>query len=252
MNQRQWLPTGYLFLLLAGYLALLPLQAGAVTLKEMAAGLQLDPDQVSVSGLSSGAFMANQLHVAHSSRIMGAGIMAGGPYRCAAGHYPGSWLGLPGLYTATVVCSRTAPGANLVPAPLPDVAFSVDETRRLAGEERIDDPAHLARSRVWLFSGTRDQTVPAPIVDTLEQYYRSFTAPTAIARLRDLPAGHAMITTDYGSACAVSAPPYVNDCDFDAAGSLLGHLYGPLQPKGETDAAALFTFRQVERVDAVP
>ncbi|MCB1639535.1 MAG: hypothetical protein KDI15_11885, partial [Thiothrix sp.] len=236
MNNRKWL--------LAGYLALLPLWAGANTLEALARDLHLDPARISVSGLSSGAFMANQLHVAHSARLMGAAIIAGGPYRCAAGHYPGSWPGLPGLYTATVVCSRTAPGANLVPAPAPDVAFSVEETRRLAREELIDDPAHLAGSRVWLFSGTRDRTVPTAIVDTLEQYYRTFVPAGAIERLRDLPAGHAMITANYGNACVLSAPPYLNDCDFDAAASLLSQLYGPLQPKGDMDADALFTFRQ--------
>ena len=36
-----------------------------------------DPTQVSVAGISSGAFMANQLHIAHSAGIMGAGIVAG-------------------------------------------------------------------------------------------------------------------------------------------------------------------------------
>ncbi|WP_051975315.1 hypothetical protein [Cupriavidus necator] len=37
----------------------------------------------SVSGLSSGAFMTVQLHLAHSSSFAGAGVIAGGPYRCA-------------------------------------------------------------------------------------------------------------------------------------------------------------------------
>src|ERR1700726_4771345 len=45
-----------------------------------------DPGQVSVSGISSGAFMANQLHIAHSAGIMGAGIIAGGLYGCAVDH----------------------------------------------------------------------------------------------------------------------------------------------------------------------
>ncbi|MFC7538540.1 hypothetical protein ACFQU2_02525 [Siccirubricoccus deserti] len=42
-----------------------------------------DPRQVSVSGLSSGAFMAAQLHIAHSTGIMGVGLVAGGLYGCA-------------------------------------------------------------------------------------------------------------------------------------------------------------------------
>src|SRR6478735_12343465 len=39
--------------------------------------------QTSVSGLSSGAYMAGQIEVAHSKDIKGAGIVAGGPYACA-------------------------------------------------------------------------------------------------------------------------------------------------------------------------
>src|SRR5256885_9945000 len=43
----------------------------------------VDPAEVSVSGISSGAFMANQLHIAHSAGIIGAGMIAGGLYGCA-------------------------------------------------------------------------------------------------------------------------------------------------------------------------
>src|SRR3954466_8505771 len=39
-----------------------------------------DPAQVSVAGISSGAFMANQLHIAHSAGLVGAGMVAGGLY----------------------------------------------------------------------------------------------------------------------------------------------------------------------------
>ena len=37
----------------------------------------------SVSGLSAGAFMASQFQIAHSRIVIGAGIVAGGPYGCA-------------------------------------------------------------------------------------------------------------------------------------------------------------------------
>jgi poly(3-hydroxybutyrate) depolymerase len=46
----------------------------------------VDPAFTSVSGLSSGGFMAVQLHVAFSATFKaGAGIVAGGPYYCAQG-----------------------------------------------------------------------------------------------------------------------------------------------------------------------
>jgi poly(3-hydroxybutyrate) depolymerase len=45
--------------------------------------LCIDSEAVSVSGVSSGAFFAHKFHVAHSARVMGAAIFAGGPYLCA-------------------------------------------------------------------------------------------------------------------------------------------------------------------------
>ncbi len=72
-----------------------------------------DIKETSVSGLSSGGFMAVQFDVAYSSIIKGAGVIAGGPYFCARGN----------LNTATTVCSCTlspffcqvAPGGTNVP-----------------------------------------------------------------------------------------------------------------------------------------
>jgi hypothetical protein len=47
--------------------------------------LTIDPSEVSVSGLSSGGFMAVQAHVAYSATFKrGAGVVAGGPYYIAA------------------------------------------------------------------------------------------------------------------------------------------------------------------------
>ena len=45
--------------------------------------LGADLAATSVSGLSSGAYMAGQIQVAHAKDIVGAGIVAGGPYACA-------------------------------------------------------------------------------------------------------------------------------------------------------------------------
>src|SRR5215510_11149691 len=48
--------------------------------------LSIDPAEVSVSGLSSGGFMAVQMHVAYSATFTrGAGVVAGGPFFCAEG-----------------------------------------------------------------------------------------------------------------------------------------------------------------------
>ena len=93
------------------------------------------------------------------------------------------------------------------------------------------------------------ETVPQAVMDTLQGYYREFVAAEHIAYVKDMPAGHAMITDDYGGACGASEAPFINDCDFDAAGELLQHLYGPLDTPGEWRGAALHTFDQAEFVD---
>ena len=68
--------------------------------------LNADIAQTSVSGISSGAFMAVQYQIAFSALVKGAGIVAGGPYYCAAGSVlsktgstrPPKWSSRPSTY----------------------------------------------------------------------------------------------------------------------------------------------------------
>ena len=43
--------------------------------------LRANPYTVTLSGFSSGAFMTNQIHIAYSGTIKGAGMIAGGPFQ---------------------------------------------------------------------------------------------------------------------------------------------------------------------------
>ena len=59
--------------------------------------VQLDQYKVtaresSLSGLSSGAYMTVQLHLAHSASFAGAGVVAGGPYRGVETFRGAAWL----------------------------------------------------------------------------------------------------------------------------------------------------------------
>ncbi|MBC86589.1 MAG: polyhydroxybutyrate depolymerase, partial [Bdellovibrionaceae bacterium] len=45
----------------------------------------IDQSKISVSGISSGSYMAGQLHVALSGTFSGVGLVAGGPYYCSQG-----------------------------------------------------------------------------------------------------------------------------------------------------------------------
>ncbi len=183
--------------------------------------------EYTVSGVSSGAYMAVQFHVAHSAVVKGAGAIAGGPYYCAQGS---AW--------AAYYRCRT-PGWF---APLPSTAALMAQTDRLAAAGRIDAPKNLASSRAWLFTGTEDRTVEPEVVEALRAFYAGYQASVLI--VRDKPAGHAMVTQDAGNPCGANGPPYINDCDYDAAGELLRHLVGELGANASQPGGRLRRFDQ--------
>lgn len=186
--------------------------------------LSIDPAQTSVSGLSSGGFMAVQLHVAHSATFrQGAGIVAGGPFYCAEGS----------LVNATGRCM-----AHNTSIP---VSTLVSTTRSWAQAGQLDPVANLQGSKVYLFSGSLDSTVRPAVMNDLLAYYQAFVPAANIVYKKDLAAEHAMVTDDYGSACATKAPPYINDCNFDLAGALLQQLYGPLNARNNGTLGGTFT-----------
>ena len=190
--------------------------------------LGVDRAQASVSGLSSGGYMAVQMHVAYSATFAkGAGIVAGGPYHCAEGS----------LVNALGRCT-----AHDAPIPVERLA---ETTRGWAKSGQIDPLAGLAASKVYLWSGSLDETVRPAVVADLHDYYRRFIPETAIVRRHDVAAGHAMITDDYGGACKASVPPFIDDCDIDLAGAILQHLHGPLEARNDgAPGGSLFEFDQ--------
>ena len=141
--------------------------------------------------------MAVQLHVSHSATVKGAAIFAAGPYYCAGGH---SW-------TAYYNCMT--PGAL---TPLPALSKLHAVTEALAKEGRIDPTRHLADARVWLFSGTHDETVSPDVVNALAGYYARYVDPKQLTFMRDRPAGHAVVSADpdVKAACGVTKRPFIN------------------------------------------
>ena len=176
--------------------------------------MHADISAITVSGVSSGGYLAVQMHVAHSAMVKGAAAIAGGPYYCAMGNVWAAYFNCmtPGWWT-----------------PLPRAAFLKSLTDGFAQSGRIDATTHLAGAPVWLFSGTNDHTVLPEVVKELQAYYALYGVNAKL--VADKPAGHAMVTEDAGNKdCAVTRDPYINDCDYDAAGELLKHLLGPLKP----------------------
>src|SRR5437868_4594122 len=120
------------------------LASGAAYAAVALPALNVDKSQTTVSGLSSGGFMANQLGYAYSSTFKGVGVFAGGPYMCAGhSHYTAC------MYNATISASMLS-------------AMQADIDQWSGGA--IDAKANVAAQKVFLFVGTSDSTVgPNPM-----------------------------------------------------------------------------------------
>lgn len=192
-----------------------------------------DPQQTSVSGLSSGAFMAVQLQVAYSSSIIGAGVVAGGPYYCAANNV---------LFAG--ICMGQVP---FVP---PNPFLMADAAKGFASARLIDPLGNLPKRRVYVFSGTDDSIVRQPAVDATVSFFQQVGVKAGnLEYVNKVPAGHAVITPSNGNDCAANAAPYISHCSvggvgYDQAGAVLQHIYGALNPRVDTPAGQIVSFNQ--------
>lgn len=203
------------------------------------------PDQTSISGLSSGAFMASQFHVAYSKDLVGAAIVAGGPWNCASTF---SWLSP--LTNALTSCMDPCKYTWFIcPAFFfPDADELADLARESVTPEDIDDVANLLDDKVYIFSGRNDDTVVTGVVDTTKAFYRALGVPEEqIFYNKSVDAGHAFITDDSSDApCDVTQPPYINNCNIPQARKLLSHIYGELNEPVAIPQGELIRFNQKE------
>lgn len=204
----------------AALLLLLPLAQAAPL-----PALKIEGDSVTVSGISSGAFMAVQLQVALSSRIRGVGSVAGGIYQCAEGKALRA-LGCMGK------------------ADTIEAEKFVLLAREASEAKTIDPVSHLTKARVYIFQSEGDKTVRPPAGAKLREFFSAFVPEGQIMEAGDTKAGHGFLTRDYGVPCEKGEPPFLLQCGRDQAGEILSHLYPRLAPPAETPGGELLAFDQ--------
>jgi len=180
--------------------------------------LDINMSRVTVSGVSAGAHMAHQLHVAYSDVFSGAGIFSGGPYNCADNSL-NQGLSLCMMNTETPI----------------DVDAIADGIRQASAKGELADPANLADDRVWMFHGTKDSKISTQVHAAAAELYAEFMAPEQIVNVDDFEADHVFPTDGRGVNCMAVEPPYVGDCGYDGAGVMLQFLYpGLIEPSEDT------------------
>jgi poly(3-hydroxybutyrate) depolymerase len=182
----------------------------------------VDTSKTTVSGLSSGGFMANQLGIAYSSTFKGVGVFAAGPYMCA-GH---------NNYTACMY------NASISSAQLTTMQNSLNSWSTSGA---IDNKANIAGQQVYLFIGTSDTTVGQNPVTALKTQYTNNGVPAAnLQHVVRSGASHTF-PTDFDSTgnngCGSAASPYISNCGYDGAKAVLQQFYGTLNARNNAPAA---------------
>ena len=118
------------------------------------------------------------------------------------------------------------------------MAISGASINTAAEQGLVADPKNLANDPVWIFHGTLDTTVAAEVNDATNALYAEFLPATQVTYVNDIEAAHNFPARGHGSACTAMQAPFVGDCDYDAAGEILKHLYTGLEtPETEPQTA---------------
>ena len=176
---------------LLSFAAALTVVAGPAAAQQLGS-YNIRQDRIFVAGISSGGYMAVQMHVAFSSLFKGAAIYAGGPYDCAQGS----------LATAVTTCETNSPPVNV--AALESIPAS------WASQGLIDPVANLKGQPVYLWSGTADRTVVQPVMDALQSFYRNFQA--SVHYDNNFDAQHGWESPYAQLPCQQLGSPYVIHC----------------------------------------
>jgi poly(3-hydroxybutyrate) depolymerase len=189
--------------------------------------LRIEPHALTVSGVSSGGYMATQFQLSFSNVVHGVGVFAAGPWNCARGSLTrafGDCLGRP--------------------ESAPDAAALIALAKSAASEGRIDPVAALAETRVWVFHGTRDTTVAPPVTRALADFYLGFVAAPNLRYLDDVAAAHGIPTEAAGGPCDATASPFLNACHYDGVGAMLAFVDGAATAMPAGEAGTLTSFDQ--------
>jgi poly(3-hydroxybutyrate) depolymerase len=203
-----------------------------------------DPKQVSISGLSSGAAMALQYAVAHSSSIIGVGSVAGPTWDCAEGD----------LSRAMQVCLK----GQGTPQAKTDVA------RQFAAAGKIDSlPGNTtsALKRSFVFQSPQDDVINPRSGQANVDF---LTALTGVAPELDQGhsndgserAGHGIISPDGTDSCSGFGKTFVRRCGAeDNPAEILSTIYGGGMPdpsnRKAVPEADVWEFEQQLLIDAV-
>lgn len=137
---------------------------------------------VTVSGISAGAAMAVQLHMAYSKDISGCGVLSGPPFECAVNA------------TRVTTCMKG-------PVQAISALGTLLKLESYASAGNIDSLSNVENDRVYIFAGSKDTAMLPSIVKLNEKIYSVLGAN--IKTNYYLQATHGFPTDNFGTNCDV-------------------------------------------------
>ncbi len=190
--------------------------------------LNIDPAQITTSGVSAGAFMATQMAIAHSKIFSGVASIAGGIYWCSEGS----------TSTALGQCMKTPQDINVN-----------RYLQKAAQEEKlgnIDSLQNVRRQKLFLYASPKDSVINPIATVKLQQFYSKLMPASQMILRSQVDSDHGFPTLNYGVNCLKGDIPWLLKCNYDLAGDILNYMYGPLKARGTANNDSLFAFDQQE------
>jgi poly(3-hydroxybutyrate) depolymerase len=159
----------------------------------------------SVSGISSGAMMSAQLGIIHSKQITGIGIFSGSIYGCSHGD----------VQTALKTCMAAPEKIN--------ANSSFEYIKQKAANNMIDPIGNMTKQNIFIVHGEKDQMVKVAASTKNQELYRKLKTKTSVKTIANL--GHGIATANKGSACDVTASPWLNNCSYNTMNELFNILF---------------------------
>lgn len=200
-----------------------------IFISSFAYALNVDINRLTVSGLSAGAYMAVQMAVSNSSRVVGLGVIEGGPYLCAQGS----------LEVALNNCMET-------PSPTLNLQGYLKQAQAYSSMGLIDDLKLVAPLKAFFFLGANDKVITAPLVRSNIEFFSALgVSESQIKYVDNILAGHAFVTVEKGNDCTTErTAPFISRCGYDTVGHMFKALVGKLEPRGSAALDHFFKFSQ--------
>lgn len=189
---------------------------------------KIDPQSITISGVSSGGFMAVQMGVAFAKKISAVASVAGGIYWCSEGN----------TEKAKEVCMGH-------PEQI-DSQVQIAQARKLSTAGDIDPVGELRRQKIYIFASPKDKVIMPLNSEKLSEFYRAFVPASQINVQMSFEAAHGFPTLNAGNPCQFAFLPWLLKCQFDLAGEILQSAYGALTSRGPANPQHLIRFSQTE------